>query len=270
MEQSCLSGPGQTQSASCNVQGSFSQVPEVCIAEPPLEESGLDRAARDRLAAIGQSVTCFTHQALNVLQCSQACLQLLRLEIGERAQAADYLNRLQKAQESLQRLCDNVREFAAPLQLQPRRCDARDIWLAAWDGLRWRRADRPVLFQEHIATCDRMVHVDPLYLEQVFANLFDNALAACSDPAEITVRCMAAEIDGTSALAIAVGDNGPGFSAEQLRRPFAPFFTTKRAGTGLGLLIARKVVQAHGGRLALGVSPAHGAEIHLALPGGQG
>ena len=268
MEQSCLSHLGQSHSASCNVQGFGSQVPEACVAEPP-SDGGLDGAARDRLAALGQSVTCFTHQVLNVLQCSQACLQLLRLEIGERAPAAGYLNRLQKAQETLRRLCENVRQFAAPLQLQPHCCDAREIWLAAWEGLQWRRADRAVLFQEHIAACDRTVHVDPLYVEQVFANLFDNALAACRDPAEITIRCAAAEINGAAALAIAVGDNGPGFSAEQLGQPFAPFFTTKRAGTGLGLLIARNVVQAHGGRLSLGESPAHGAEIRLVLPGGQ-
>jgi signal transduction histidine kinase len=251
------------------VQGFVSQVPAVCTTEPASEDSGLDRAARDPLAAIGQSMACFTHQALNVLQCSQACLQLLRLEIGGRAAAADYLNRLQRAQETLQRLCQDVREFAAPLQLQPRRCDAREIWLAAWEDLRWRRSDRAVLFQEHIAACDRTVHVDPLYLQQVFANLFDNALAACRDPAEITIRCTAAELNETAALAIVLGDNGPGFSAEQLCRPFAPFFTTKRGGTGLGLLIARKVVHAHGGRLALGASPGGGAEIRLVLPGGQ-
>jgi signal transduction histidine kinase len=269
MEASCLSS--QSISAAFSLQDSSGKAQGPCSQTTPFaEESPLKHGELERLAAIGRSVTCFTHQASNVLQCSQVCLRLLSLEVADRPQATDFVQRLQRAQDSLHRLCEDVRQYAAPLRLQPRCCDVREIWFAAWEALRWRRDGRAVFLQEHTSPSEARASVDPFYLEQVFANLFDNALAACCDPAEVTIRCSVAEIDGRPGLAVAVGDNGPGFSAEQLHRPFSAFVTTKRGGTGLGLLIARNIVEAHGGLISLGASPAGGAEIRLVLPGDRG
>ena len=64
-------------------------------------------------------------------------------------------------------------------------------------------------------------------------------------------------------------DNGPGLSSEQRRRIFEPFFTTKTKGTGLGMAIAQRIVEAHGGQIAVGTPPGRGAEIQLLLPRGN-
>jgi signal transduction histidine kinase len=111
--------------------------------------------------------------------------------------------------------------------------------------------------------------VDPFRLEQVFRNVFENALAACRDPVEITVSCAPASLDGQPALRVAVRDNGPGLSAEQRQRIFEPFFTTKTKGTGLGMAIARRIVEAHGGQIGVGdpvAATGRGAEIVVTLP----
>jgi signal transduction histidine kinase len=68
------------------------------------------------------------------------------------------------------------------------------------------------------------------------------------------------------ALRVSVTDNGPGLNAEQRTRIFDPFFTTKTKGTGLGMAIAKRIVEAHGGVIAVGSSPASGAEILIDLP----
>jgi signal transduction histidine kinase len=63
-----------------------------------------------------------------------------------------------------------------------------------------------------------------------------------------------------------VRDNGPGLNAEQRQRIFDPFFTTKTKGTGLGMAIAKRIVEAHGGEIAVGEGTARGAEILITLP----
>jgi hypothetical protein len=66
-----------------------------------------------------------------------------------------------------------------------------------------------------------------------------------------------------------VRDNGPGLTAEQRQRIFEPFFTTKTKGTGLGMAIAQRILEAHGSRIAIGPPPGPGAEIQLLLPRGN-
>jgi signal transduction histidine kinase len=103
-------------------------------------------------------------------------------------------------------------------------------------------------------------------MEQVFRNVLENALAACRDPVEVTVTAAADTLDGQPALLVSVRDNGPGLNAEQRKRIFEPFYTTKTKGTGLGMAIAKRIVEAHGGRIAVGPGTGRGAEILLLLP----
>ncbi len=72
------------------------------------------------------------------------------------------------------------------------------------------------------------------------------------------------------AIAIQVRDNRPGFAPEQREHAFEPFHSTKTTGTGLGLGIARRIVEAHGGTLAIEASTEGGATIRLVLPRKQG
>jgi signal transduction histidine kinase len=61
-------------------------------------------------------------------------------------------------------------------------------------------------------------------------------------------------------------DNGPGLTADQRERIFEPFYTTKTKGTGLGMAIAKRIVQSHGGRIEAGDAPGRGAQIIVTLP----
>jgi signal transduction histidine kinase len=100
----------------------------------------------------------------------------------------------------------------------------------------------------------------------VFRNIFENSLAACNEPAIIEILCSEAKVRGKPGIRIKVQDNGPGLSPEQKARIFEPFFTTKTKGTGLGMAIAKRIVEAHGGSIEVGNGPRPGAEIIVALP----
>jgi signal transduction histidine kinase len=82
----------------------------------------------------------------------------------------------------------------------------------------------------------------------------------------IDIRCKPAVVGNRPGLMLSVRDNGPGLGEEQRRRIFEPFYTTKPTGTGLGMAIAARIIEAHGGWIAVGASPPPGAEILIGLP----
>jgi PAS domain S-box-containing protein len=223
----------------------------------------------ERLAAIGQMVTGLAHESGNALARSQACLEMLSMEVEDRPEALNLIGRIQKAQNHLQQLYGEVRNYAAPLKLDRQQHSVRAVWRQAWANLANHRQGRDVTFREECEGVDLACLVDSFRLEQVFRNILENALAACADPVAITVSCTAAQLDGQPALRVAVRDNGPGLNAEQRQRIFEPFFTTKTKGTGLGMAIAQRIVEAHGGKIALGTPAGSGAEIQLLLPRGK-
>jgi signal transduction histidine kinase len=217
----------------------------------------------ERLAAIGQMVAGLAHESRNALQRSQACLERLAWAVHDRPDALDLIGRIQRAQDDLTRLYEDVRLYAAPIHLEPKACDLGSVWREAWDHLEpaWRGRDAAL---HERADGDPEIIADPFRLGQAFRNFFDNALAACPDPVVVEVRTEPARLEDRPALRVAVCDNGPGFGPADRARLFEPFFTTKTKGTGLGLAIARRIVEAHGGRIGLGEGP--GAEIVLTLP----
>jgi PAS domain S-box-containing protein len=220
----------------------------------------------ERLAAIGQMMTGLAHESGNALARSQACLEMLALEVEDRPQALDLIERIQKAQDHLQRLYEEVRGYAAPLKLDREAWDLSAIWHQAWSNLALQRQGKETVLHEHTNNVPLVCPVDQFRLEQVFRNILENALAACGNGAEIDVVCSERSLDGCPAVQLAFRDNGPGLSPEQRKRIFEPFFTTKTKGTGLGMAIAQRIIKAHGGQIAVGDHPGPGAEVLITLP----
>ncbi len=103
---------------------------------------------------------------------------------------------------------------------------------------------------------------DARQLEQVMINLLKNAVESGSPPAEITVAVQRT----APGFRIEVADRGTGLSGETLRDALLPFYSTKPAGTGLGLTLCREIVEAHGGRLSLANRAGGGALVSVWLP----
>ena len=206
----------------------------------------------ERLAAIGQMMAGLAHESGNALARSQACLEMLALEVEDRPEAIELIGRIQKAQDHLQQLYEEVRSYAAPFKLELEEWDVALIWRQAWENLVVRRQGRDARIHEDCQAADRRCAIDPFRLEQVFRNIMDNSLAACPDPLHITIRCNETTLAGRRALRVSIRDNGPGLNPEQARRIFEPFYTTKTKGTGLGMAIARRIIDAHSGEIAVG------------------
>jgi two-component system sensor kinase FixL len=224
----------------------------------------------ERLAGIGQMITGIAHESRNALQRIQSCTEMLEFEIESNERAMQLVRRLQGAQDSLLHLFDEVRNYAAPIQLEHSTVRLESTWREAWNTLENARRGRDAVIVESTDGVETETTADRYRLLQVFRNLMENSLAACSDPVEIHIGCRPAQVGGRSGIAIRLRDNGPGLSPEAKRSVFEPYFTTKTKGTGLGMAIAKRIIEIHGGKLELGEDKGPGAEFIITLPKGFG
>jgi len=111
---------------------------------------------------------------------------------------------------------------------------------------------------------------DPEKMQQVFLNLFINAIDAMPDGGNLSLRTYNRDMDATQGVEIEVSDTGSGMSAEVIDNIFDPFFTTKQSeGTGLGLSISQKLVTRSGGRIRVESEPGRGTIFYIWVPGAE-
>jgi two-component system, NtrC family, sensor histidine kinase HydH len=116
----------------------------------------------------------------------------------------------------------------------------------------------------HTEVADTDVAGDHSLMVQVFNSLFSNALEAMPKGGELRVSSNPSA--DRKRVAVVVADNGEGMSAEQLKRAFVPFSTTKKAGLGIGLPLVKRVVERLGGSAAIESAPSRGTSVLLTLP----
>ena len=123
------------------------------------------------------------------------------------------------------------------------------------------------------AVDDTKLQADPHQLQQVLLNLVKNAAESIGRGGTVTLRTRKGieqlRRKPTEVMIIEVCDTGPGISPEIQSRMFDPFFTTKKGGTGLGLSVAERIVERHGGLLDFDSKPNEGTTFRVVLPVGQ-
>ncbi|MDB5339295.1 MAG: todS 2 [Planctomycetaceae bacterium] len=220
----------------------------------------------ERLAAIGQMVTGLAHESRNALQRSQACLESLIDELDGQPEALELVARIQRAQHHLHHLYEEVRGYAAPIVLRREMCPINRVWQDTWANLEVARCKKRLTLREEVDPDNLECSVDPLALEQVFRNIFENAIHVSREGDELLVKCCETTFRGRPALETTICDQGPGLKPEQAARIFEPFYTTKTQGTGLGMAIVKRIVEAHGGHIEVRQRNCPGAEIVVILP----
>ncbi len=238
----------------------------------PLRQAQQQALQAERLAAIGEAMTGLAHESRNALQRSQACLEMLNKRVKDRPEAIDLIERLQSAQDHLHRLYEEVRNYAAPIQLRRQDCDLGETLESAWVQVSAVQNGRSPQILSTPPAFDLRCEADPFAMGQCFRNILDNAVSEEHDAAsgrqrpEVAVAWFECELAGRPALGVSICDNGPGLSPEQARNIFEPFYTTKTKGTGLGMAITRRIVAAHGGEIGVVPGQGRGAEIVIKLP----
>lgn len=123
-----------------------------------------------------------------------------------------------------------------------------------------------VRFMAAVDTGVQSLDADPDLIGQVLINLLRNAAQAATEFSPDPEVRLAVSLGGQNAVCFDVSDNGPGVPEDRRREIFLPFYTTKPAGTGIGLSLSRQIAIAHGGSLTLQETDAPGATLRLSLP----
>ena len=223
-----------------------------------------EMARRERLAALGDVAAAFAHEVRNPLNAVSMGLQRLSAEFTPEP-AAGYARVVDLMQGEVRRLNAIVEQFIAlarPLPLTLGRVDVTEL-LRELAALMEPEA-RTTGVELRLAAPAGLpaVTADRDHLKQVLLNLVVNALQAMGAGGTLTLGARAER----ERVTLVVADTGPGLAPDVLARVFDPYFTTKPGGLGLGLTIARRIAEAHGGALEVESRPGEGTRFLLSLP----
>jgi signal transduction histidine kinase len=235
-----------------------------------LQHLNLELARNERLAAIGQMSSAISHQILQKvglvgLQCAllrdllhdeTVPLDTLLVEGRERVEQLDV------AITDLNTTLSDLLIFSRDVALHLEQCSLDPLLRDLTDEVRAAAAARGVGVIYRCESGDAPVRVDRIKLKQAVLNLLTNALEASPGGGQVQVVLRAAG----EGVQVAIVDQGPGIPEADLERVFAPFFSTKERGTGLGLTFAQKIVALHNGRLTGRNNLKGGATFVIELP----
>jgi two-component system, LuxR family, sensor kinase FixL len=227
-----------------------------------INQEALNRAFR--LASMGEFAATLAHEINQPLTAVANYARVARNapSIAAASEAADrVIAQVDRAAEVVRRLRNFIRlghGETGPAQV-------RDLVEAAISYCRAELDRQGVEVQVRIARDLLEVSVDAVQIEQVLVNLLRNSAEALSEAGRHDGRIVVTGTREGEAVAIEVRDNGPGFDPGVAERATSPFTTTKPEGLGLGLSLARSMVEAHGSALAI-ESGAFGASVSFTLP----
>ena len=225
-----------------------------------MEEQLRERTA---LARLGEMAAVIAHEVKNPLAGIRGAIQVIggRLpkESRDAAVAKEIVNRI----DALDELMKDLLLFARPPQPRLAPVDLADLVRTTADLLGGDPALNGVAVQ--LEGDAPAVMADADLLKIVFQNLLVNAVQAMQGKGAIRVTLEI--VAGHSRVTLR--DAGPGIGPDVLDKIFTPFFTTKARGTGLGLPTAKRIVEAHGGRIAVACPPGGGTTVTVELPSAQ-
>ncbi len=215
----------------------------------------------ERLAAIGELSGAVAHAMRNPLAAIKMAADFGGMEF-ESHPAGENFRDISSEAGRLERRIRDLLDFSRPFEPHPERTDLRALVARAVEVSRGKARQRGVELSFGAVGPELWVDVDVALFEQVVVELVANAIDASPDDASVDVR---AGSDDTGAW-LSVEDRGPGIPEEKRPLIFDLFFTTKKTGTGFGLATVRKVVDRHGGSIALTTADGRGTCFTVRLP----
>lgn len=214
----------------------------------------------ERLATVGEIAAGLAHELRNPLAGIAGALHVLSSQFGAGHDSAKLLTDVQAQIGRMNKTLTDLLQHARPGQ--PQRI-AVDINALLEQTLRFLPRDAVEIARHYDQSLPPLL-VDPNLLHQAFLNILVNAQQAMPQGGSLTV--VTGRGAAGSAVEVRIGDTGSGIAADQLPRIFQPFFTTKSQGTGLGLPIAARIVEQHGGRIRVASEPGRGSVFTITLP----
>jgi two-component system, sporulation sensor kinase E len=221
----------------------------------------------ERLNALTLLAAGVAHEIGNPLNSLHIHLQLMERRVQELHDGAktELEHSIEVARSEVNRLDSIVTQFLKAIRPSRPQLRPENVNIIVEEAVRFftpELQDREIVVEQELRSDLPLLQLDRDQMKQAFYNVFKNSLEAVHRRGALRIRT---DLDDTHVI-IQFVDSGGGMSAENLSRVFEPYFTTKPSGTGLGLLIVRRIVREHGGELSIESSEGKGLTVTIRLP----
>jgi signal transduction histidine kinase len=230
-------------------------------------------AEKERLAVLGQASSEFVHDLRSPLTVIYGYVQILSEELqqlggadeNQTRESLEYLQQIEKGVQRCQEMSEQWRDLGTDDPSRRKDVPVAELMEDVVGHAEALAAEAGARIESQPGPDGLVIHVDSLQIFRVLQNVVSNAVQALPESGGV-VSIGWGRVD--EAVEITVRDNGCGIEPDRLESVFNAYYTTKQGsgGMGIGLFIARKVVEAHGGTLTLGNNPDVGAVAAVRLP----
>lgn len=229
-----------------------------------------EKIESERITALTLLAAGVAHELGNPLNSLTIHLQLMERKLRKikGKEAPQLLEMLSVAQGEIKRLDFIIGQFLAairPTQPQLQRTQVNDLIQEAVKFLKPELEQGKVKVKLDLATSLPATPLDAGQMKQAFYNLIRNAAQAMPNGGTLTISSIFNDYE----MRLSFADSGKGISTSNMSNLFQPFFTTRKTGTGLGLLIIRRIIREHGGEIELESREKEGTTVNIYLPLGE-
>lgn len=217
---------------------------------------------KDRLAALGEMAATVAHEIKNPLGGIRGFAALLLQDVEKEDPRYRLVEKIIAGTKSLDHVVNELLEYTRPMELNLK---TENLAALVRASLGYLDAGGHRVRIDNTVDPDVCAAVDSNKIRQVFLNVLLNAAQSMEDEGVITITSQA---DGTT-VTVGIGDTGCGIPEEEFEHLFSPFYTTKEKGTGLGLAVASKIVEGHGGVIEVTSEVGKGSKFWIRLPRGD-
>jgi two-component system, NtrC family, sensor kinase len=225
-----------------------------------MHQTQMSRA--EHLAMLGELAAGLAHEIRNPLAGIAGVIEIIGQELPSTSPARDVWKEVQQEVLHIKKILSDLLDYARPKPPDIRAANLHNTVEHAVSLARHQTMSKPIEIQVALDGALPPVEHDETQIQQVLLNLLLNALQAIEGAGTVRV---ALEPRRDFAV-VRVSDTGRGIRQEDVDRVFRPFFTTKGQGTGLGLSLARRIVEGHGGHIEVKSEPGQGSEFSVWLP----
>jgi signal transduction histidine kinase len=215
---------------------------------------------------MGALVAGVAHEVRNPLFCISATLDALEAKFDKQEGQQQYLDVLKREIKRLNDLMSELLEYGKPARLDLVEESLHVVLERAIQNCSMLAEQSQVQVVNTANLHEVVLRMDQTRMTEVFQNIIDNAIRHSPAGAVVTIRAQEWHSDMQRWISCFIEDHGPGIRNTDLPKIFQPFFTKRRGGTGLGLPIVQRIVEAHGGKVVAFNHPKGGAVLRVSLP----